>query len=469
MMGRRKSGQGQFFYSFDLDKVVPPDHLVRQIDGLLDLSWVHKELASYYSHTGRPSIDPVLMIRMLIVGYVFAIRSERRLCSEVQVNLAYRWFCKLGIEDSIPDHSVFCRARHERFHESDALRRVFESVVAMCIAAGLVGGEAFSVDASLIKADVDKKRRVPGDQPIAWPRAEEASRAVREYLASLDAARADEKESDRDDGGSNSAGNRAKSPKEVSLTDPQATWVTRPGVDPFFAYDANYLIDNKAGIIVDAEGTRANRTVEITVAQTMVERVSRCFDLWPQRLAGDTVYGAVRLLKWLVDHRITPHIPVWDKSARHDGTFSRADFVFDRVRNVYTCPGGAELTSTGTIDQGHIVYYRASKNDCSVCSLKPKCTTAVVRKITRDLDEDIRDHVRTLANTEAFQRSRRERKKIEMRFAHMKRILRLDRLRLRGLSGARDEVLLTATAQNLRRLAKLLCRAPPLRPAVCLA
>jgi transposase len=181
MMGRREDGQGQFFYSFDLDEVVPPDHLVRQIDTVFDLSWVHKELAPYYSHTGRPSIDPVLMIRMLIVGYVFAIRSERRLCSEVQVNLAYRWFCKLGIEDNIPDHSVFCRARHERFRESDALRRVFEGVVAMCIAAGVVGGEAFSVDASLIKADVDKKKRMPGDQLITWPKAEEASHAVREY------------------------------------------------------------------------------------------------------------------------------------------------------------------------------------------------------------------------------------------------------------------------------------------------
>ena len=167
MMGRRERGQGQFFYAFDLDKVVPPDHLVRQIDGVLDLDWVHKELAPYYSHTGRPSIDPVLMIRMLIVGYVFAIRSERRLCSEVQVNLAYRWFCKLGIEDGIPDHSVFSRARHERFRQSDALRRVFEGVVAKCIAAGLVGGEGFSIDASLIRADVDKKKRVPGDQPIS--------------------------------------------------------------------------------------------------------------------------------------------------------------------------------------------------------------------------------------------------------------------------------------------------------------
>src|SRR6202012_5182315 len=277
MLGRQESGQGQFFYSFDLDKVVPRDHLVRQIDGLLDLSWVHNELAPFYSHTGRPSIDPVLMIRMLIVGYVFALRSERRLCAEVQVNLAYRWFCKLGIEDKIPAHSIFCGARRERFRESDALRRVFEGVVAMSIAAGLVGGEAFSIDASLIKADVDKKKRMPGDQPIVWPKAEEASHAVRESLAALDTAHGDE-----DRGGD---------------------------------YDANYLIDNKAGIIVDAVGTRANRTVEIAINQTMVDRVERRFDLRPQRLAGDTAYGAVRLLKWLVDRNIPPHVPVWGKSA----------------------------------------------------------------------------------------------------------------------------------------------------------
>ena len=295
MMGWREGGQGQFFYSFDLDKVVPPDHLVRQVEGVLDLSWVHKELAPYYSHTGRPLIDPVLMIRMLIVGYVFAIRSERRLCSEVQVNLAYRWFCQLGIEDRIPDHSVFCRARHERFRESDALRRVFEGVVAKCIAAGLVGGEGFSIDASLIRADVDKKKRTPGDQPIGWPKAEEASRAVREYLQALDAARSEE-ESSRSDDDRSIGGGRRKPPKEISLTDPQAAWVARKSTDPFFAYDANYLIDNKAGIIVDAEGTRANRIAEIAITETMIERVKSRFDLRPRRLAGDTVYGAVRLL-----------------------------------------------------------------------------------------------------------------------------------------------------------------------------
>ena len=460
MMGRRKDVQGQFFYEFDLDEVVPAEHPVRQIDAVLDLSWVHKELAPYYSHTGRPSVDPVLMIRMLIVGYAFAIRSERRICAEVQVNLAYRWFCRLGIEDNIPDHSIFSRARHERFRESDIFRRVFEAVVGLCIAAGLVGGEGFSIDASLIKADVDKKKRVSGDQPIAWPKPEEASRAVREYLAALDASRSDE-DGGEDGDGSRRGGRRRKPPKEVSLTDPQAAWITRKGIDPFFAYDANYLIDNQTGIIVDAEGTRANRVEEIAATRTMVDRVERRFGLRPRRLAGDTAYGVDRLLKWLVGRAIAPHMPVWDRSARPDGKFSRDDFVFDRERNVYICPAGKLLTHSGIIDQGRILPYRASAYDCTRCELKPRCTTAIARKVSRDIDEDIREHVRALANTEAFQQSSRERKKVEMRFAHMKRIFRLDRLRLRGLKNVKDEVLLTATAQNLRRLAKLLSRAPP--------
>ena len=265
-------------------------------------------------------------------------------------------------------------------------------------------------------------------------------------------------------------GNRGKPPKQVSLTDPQAAWVARKNTDPFFAYDANYLIDNKAGIIVDAEGTRANRIDEIAITETMIERVKDRFDLQPRRLAGDTVYGAVRLLKWLVDRQIAPHIPVWDKSARSDGTFSRADFVFDRSRNVYICPKGKLLHTTGTVIDGSTLRYRASKRDCDVCAFKMQCCPHTPsRQIPRDLHEDARDVARALAKTAAFEQSRRERKKVEMCFAHMKRIFKLDRLRLRGLSGAKDEVLLTATAQNLRRLVKFLCRPPPSAPVTCAA
>src|SRR4051812_37723275 len=164
MMGLSRQGQEQLFYSFNLEAVVPDDHLVRGLAGVLDLSWVRSELAPHYSHTGRPSIDPELMIRMLILGYVFAIRSERALCREVQLNLAYRWFCGLGIEDKIPDHSAFTRARNERFREHDIFRQVFERVVSVCIKAGLVGGKGFAVDASLIAADANKCGSTPGNE-----------------------------------------------------------------------------------------------------------------------------------------------------------------------------------------------------------------------------------------------------------------------------------------------------------------
>ena len=466
MMGRREGRTGPFFYEFNLDEVVPPDHLVRQIDAVLDLGWVHKELAPYYSHTGRPSIDPVLMIRMLIVGYVFAIRSERRICAEVQVNLAYRWFCRLGIEDKIPDHSVFSRARHERFRESDALRRVFERVVGLCIAAGLVGGEAFSIDASLIKADVDKKKRSPAtSRSIGRSRRRRRMRFVSTWRLSMPPAAMRRVAAEMAGGSSSSGG--GKPPKEVSLTDPQAAWVARKGVDPFFAYDANYLIDNKFGIILDADGTRANRSDEMAIAETMVDRVERRFDLQPQRLAGDTAYGAAKLLKWLVDrkHHAARSGVGQVRAIRRQVQPGRLRLRQGAQR--LHLPSRGRTHALGNIDQGRISSYRASKNDCSICKLKPKCTTAIARKVSRDIDEDVRDQVRALANTEAFQLSRRERKKVEVRFAHMKRILKLDRLRLRGLSGARDEVLLTATAQNLRRLAKLLCRAPPPLALAC--
>src|ERR1700704_1185884 len=186
MMGRLKSDQGQLYYEFHLGDAVPDDHLVRKIDTALDLSWLRSELTPHYSSIGRPSIDPELMIRMLIVGYVFAIRSERLICREVQVNLAYRWFCKLGIEDTVPDHSAFSRARNERFREGDVFRRVFERVVETCIASGLVGGEGFAVDASLIAADTNKQRSIAGQDWLRDRDPARSSRAVKEYLTTLD-------------------------------------------------------------------------------------------------------------------------------------------------------------------------------------------------------------------------------------------------------------------------------------------
>ena len=456
MMGRLNRDQGQLFYSFCLDEVVPDDHRVREIAAVLDLSWVHAELAPHYSHLGRPSIDPVLMIRMLILGYVFAIRSERLLCREVQVNLAYRWFCGLSIEDKIPDHSAFSRARNERFRDSGMFRRVFERVLEACIAAGLVGGEGFAVDASLIAADANKQRSIPGKDWDKNRDPETASRAVKEYLATLD---------DAAFGAASDV-----TPKFVSPSDPAAQWTGAMRGPAFFAYADNYLIDVKVGIIMDVEASRAIRQAEIGAAKTMIERTEERFGVRPERLAAGTAYGSAANLNWLVNEKqIAPHIPVIDKSKREDGTFSREDFTFDKARDTYTCPAGKVLATTGKIMNDDLLLYRASKLDCDVSPFKMRCCPKEPsRQIPRSIYEDARDVARALGKTEAFEQSCRDRKRVEMLFAHLKRILRLGRLRLRGPRGAQDEFTLAATAQNLRRLAKLMARAPP-APAQCVA
>lgn len=460
MMGRHSADQGQLFYKFRLDDRIPANHLLRRIDVIVRaaLADLHQTLAGHYSHTGRPSIDPELLVRMLLVGYCYGIRSERRLCEEVGDRLTFRWFCRLDIDDAVPDHSTFSKNRHGRFRDSDVLRHVFERVVLACIATGLVGGEGFAVDASLIEADANKGRSLPGEEWTARDiDPETANHAVKEYLARLDDA----------------AFGAATEvvPKFVSPADPAAQWTGAMKSAAFFAYADNYLIDVKCGVILDVEASRAIRTAEVGAARTMIERTEARFGLKPALLAADTAYGSAPMLDWLVEKKgIAPHIPVIDKSTRDDGTFSRSDFRYDTRRDIYICPAGKKLATTGTVSADNAMRYRASKRDCSACPMKERCCPkSPERKIVRDVNEASRDVARAIARTEAYAQSRRDRKKVEMLFAHLKRILRLGRLRLRGPNGAHDEFLLAATAQNLRRLASFLVRPPPDRAATCVA
>src|SRR5690348_4132984 len=225
MMGERHIRQDALFYGFSLEEHVPAGHLLRSVDRFVELDGLRQELAPYYSAIGRPSVDAELMIRMLIVGYCSGIRSERRLCEEVHLNLGYRWFCRLGLEDKVPDHSTFSKNRHGRFRDNDTLRFVFEKVLARCLAEGMVGGEGFAVDASVVKADASRQRGVPGED-AEWNRESPLARPVREYLEALDAA-----EEPR------------AAPKNISLTDPAARWTAAPGGPAFYAYSTNYLID----------------------------------------------------------------------------------------------------------------------------------------------------------------------------------------------------------------------------------
>jgi hypothetical protein len=348
----------------------------------------------------------------------------------------------------VPDHSTFSKNRHGRFRDSDLFRHLFEEILARCIAEGLVGGETFGADASLIKADASRYTKV---EFAGWSAADAANRATREYIATLDDA-------------AFGAATPVK-PKAISPADPAARLTGANGDRPFFAYSTNYLVDLENAIILDVEATAPIRQAEVGAVRDMLMRTRDRFDLHPELLAADTAYGAADMLGWLVeDQGIEPHIPVFDKSERKDGTYSATDFTYDREADEYRCPGGKALKpywrniSDGRPEFGKDGFkkYFARKQDCAACPLKPRCTpNQTTRKIARSQHEAARQRARDIARTDAYVASSYARKKVEMLFAHLKRIIGLDRLRLRGPNGAKDEFHLAATVQNLRKLAKL--------------
>jgi transposase len=396
MMGERVGSQDRLFYEFCLEDRIPGDHFLRKIDAVLDLSWLRSELAPYYSHTGCPSVDPELLIRLLLVGYRYSIRSERRLCQEVELNLAYRWFCRLGLEDQVPNHSTFSVNRHERFRDSDILRTVFEEEVFGCMKAGLVGGEGFAVDASVIEADASRFARIKGAE-VDWSEQQLAHRMVRKFVETLESE--------------NPPLNPDQKPKAMPPTDPCAAWTVRGRHKVTFGYGLNYLMDMENSVVLDVEATPTRISKEVDAAETMIERAEQCFGLRPDRIAGDVAYGTGEMLGWLVDHEITPHIPVWDQTeVAADGIYSRAEFSYDADQE---------------------------------------------RRVQRDVNQEVRDYVQSLMGTDDYWHSTINRKQNERLFGEAKRHLSMTRLRLRGLTGARDEFLLTATVQNLKRLAKL--------------
>jgi transposase len=301
MMGRQTGDQSQLFYLFNLERRIPTGNLLRRINPVVTriLVELRDKMVAFYSDIGRPSIDPELMIRMLIIGYCYGIRSERRLCEEVELHLAYRWFCRLDLDDQVPDHSTFSVNRHGRFRDSDILRRVFEAVVRACMDAGLVKGEGFAVDASVIEANASRYHgKAPGE--IDWSVPERQTRAAAEFLAGLD-----DEDPDADH----------KPPKVISPSDPCSAWTAKANKRVQFGYGLNYLIDIAHAIIVDVEPTPARSSDEVESTKTMLVRTERCFGLKPKRLAADTAYGTGKFLGWLIGTRIAPHIPVWDKSS----------------------------------------------------------------------------------------------------------------------------------------------------------
>src|SRR6202166_3009431 len=416
MMGRRSGDQVSLFYEFCLDDRVPKNHLLRRINVFVRavLADVHEQLDPHYSEIGRPSVDPELMIRMLIVGYCYGLRSERKLTQEVELHLAYRWFCRLDLDDKVPHHSTFSENRLHRFRESDVFRHIFERVVATCMAAGLVKGEGFAVDASVMEANASRYHGKAPDE-LDWTDAQRQRRAVAEYLAGLEAEAQVQEDRDSRGGGSDGKPTAApdrKSPKVISPSDPSSAWTAKANKRVQFGYGLNYLIDVEHAIIVDVEPTPARTYDEVASTRTMLERTEQRLGLKPDWLAADTAYGTGKLLAWLLGKNITPHIPVWERYPSADGMFSRSDFTYEAERDVYVCPNRRLLRTSGTVHDGRVRNYLSQPQDCRACTLKQRCTRAPFKKIARDINEDARNHARSLKGTPEFERSSNARKKV---------------------------------------------------------
>lgn len=438
MMGQQTQNESLFYY-FRLEEQIPEDHLLRLIDRHIDLSFVRERLKKYYSWTGRPSIDPEVLLRLLLVGYLYGITSERRLLEEVRMHLAYRWFTRLDFSQEIPDHSTFSKNRHGRFRQSGVFREVFEEIVRRCLAAGLVEGKNLAVDGTMVGANASRQSRVPREQ---LQETAQVSRTVRQYLAELEQA------------------NPVSDTEMVSTTDPDAIYATKGSGRAIMAYYDNYLIDTTSRVILGVEATPALFHQEAVAARKMLEGVAQ-FGIQPESLGADKGYGSGEFLAWLLKRGVQPHIPVIDRRHQTGGRFTRDQFRYDPALNVYHCPEGKLLPYRGLsrTTQGYV--YQASESDCQGCPQKKRCTTAPSRKLSMHWHEPARQAARSLVGTPAYERSRRARYRIEALFAELKQRIRLGCVRLRRLWNVSEQFLLAATAQNVKRLVRFLAQRPP--------
>jgi transposase len=438
MMGQLPRMESLFYY-FRLEDQIPEDHLLRLIDRYVDLSFVREHLKDFYSSTGRPSIDPEVLLRLLLVGYLYGITSERRLVEEVRMHLAYRWFTRLGFEQEIPDHSTFSKNRHGRFRQSGVFREVFEEIVRRCLAAGLVEGQNLAVDGTIVGANASRQSRVPREQ---LKEVAQLSRTVREYLAELEQV------------------NPVSEAEMVSTTDPDAIWTTKGSGTARMAYYDNYLMDTVSRIIVEVEATPALFHQETVAARRMIERIEK-FGLRPESVGADKAYGSGEFLAWLLARGVQPHIPVIDRRHQTGGRFTRDQFRFEPAENAYYCPEGKPLRYRGQHRTVRGFSYCSTAAQCQGCPQKRRCTPAAYRKLFIHWDEPSRQVVRALVGTPAYERSRRARYKIEALFAELKQRMSMQRVRLRRLWNVSEQFLLAATAQNLKRLVRFLAQRPP--------
>ena len=451
MMGQHDRSEGLFYY-FRLEDQIPENHLLRLIDQHISFEFVRQQLKDSYSETGRPSIDPELLLRILLIGYLYGITSERKLVEELRMHVAWRWFTGLSFDQEIPHHSTFSKNRHGRFQESKLFEQLFERIVRQCVEVGLVEGQHLSVDGSFVEANAAKESRIPRAQ---LAEAAQVHHTVRQYL----------KEVEEQNPVEEPVHEPVHEQDEVSTTDPDSTFATKGGTPARLGYYDNYLVDNRSCVIVGVQGTAARMSQETVAAQDMLTRFAEWQGRTPESVGADTTYGNGEFLRWLADRNITPYMRTRDSIHRKNSPYYGPErFTYQPEHNRYICPAGQVLNYGGRNLRNRTYAYIGTRKRCGACALKAQCTSGAFRFLAIHMDEAARQRARDLAHTPEFARAQRQRKKVEALFAELKNQIGLRRLRLRRLKFVREQFFLAAAAQNLKRLVRFLI--PPTAPQI---
>ena len=449
MMGQHDRSEALFHY-FRLEDQVPETHLLRLIEKHISFAFVRQQLKDRYSEMGRPSIDPELLLRILLIGYLYGITSERKLVEELRMHLAWRWFTGLGFDQEIPHHSTFSKNRHGRFQESKLFEQLFEQIVRQCVEVGLVEGKHLSVDGSFVEANAAKESRIPREQLAG---AAQVKPIVREYLQELEQQNPVEEPVHTQD--------------QVSTTDPDSTYATKGGTPARLGYYDNYLVDNASCVIVGVQATAARMSQETVAAQAMLTRFAQSQGRKPESVGADTTYGNGEFLHWLAEREITPYMRTRESAKRKNSPFYGPEsFTYQPESNSYRCPAGEQLNYVGLNVRNRAHAYIGSAKRCGACSQKPQCTSGRYKYLAIHRDELARQRARELANTPEFAYAQRQRKKVEALFAELKNQIGLRRVRLRRLKFVQEQFFLAAAAQNIKRLVRFL--SPPTNPVLSL-
>jgi transposase len=449
LLGENPRSERMFYY-VRMEDIVPENHLLRLIDRHIDLKFIRDKVKHLYSHTGRPSIDPEVLLRMLLIGYLYGITSERRLCEEVQMHIGYRWFVGLNLEDKVPDHSTFSKNRHERFSESDLFQRIFDEIVNQCVSQGLLTGKHLTVDSTYVQANAALKSL----DPIV------VTMGTGEYIEKLERENPVTEEPWEPGDDYPHRGQKISNGTHRSKTDPDARLARKSlKANTQLYHGVTYIMDNRSRIIVGADVGKPDRKTDCEKALKQIRRIPFAFGIKPESLGADKGYSTGEFINALVKEKVEPHIPIMDSRSQNDrGIYSIEQFSFDPSGNRFLCPSGKELKYWGIHKQSKQHVYRARAKDCKVCSRKAECTRDRSRSLSYHIYEESINQARQINQTRAYRISQRMRKRIEELFGEAKEWMGLRRAKFRRRKFIREQVLMTAIAQNIKRMVKLLSK-----------